>query len=75
MVLEKMIFKVFLIISIWKLPCEQQHLFYSKVLSLMSFLHIRIDTISMEYSILYSKGLPIEISIKGCIVFHEDAFM
>ena len=36
--------------------------------------HLHIDTISMELSSLYFKGLPLKISIKLCIFAPEDCF-
>ena len=36
---------------------------------------IHIDTISMELSIFYSKGLPVKISIKRCISVNEDCVL
>ena len=36
---------------------------------------IHINTISMELSILYSKGLLVKISIKWCISVPEDLFI
>ena len=37
--------------------------------------HIHIDTISMELSILYFKGLLVLISLKRCISVTEDCFI
>ena len=35
---------------------------------------IHIDTISVEFSMLYFKGLSVKISVKRCILVPEDDF-
>ena len=52
-----------------------RHYYVRKIVKTFSLDYpIHIDTICIELSILYFKGLPLKISIKWCISVSEDSF-